>query len=89
MPEETVLGPSEEVIIDTKLRMHFPPGVVGLLGLRRKADREHRMRVSSNIIGKRVFTNCRLHAHVSRVFLCRAKVKGNHQGPVYQPSGQD
>jgi hypothetical protein len=51
MPERVVIGPSEEVLVDLKIRLKFPPGVVGMLGLKRKAERDHRMRVSCNIIG--------------------------------------
>jgi dUTPase len=52
MPEEVVIGPSEEVLVDLSIRIKFPPGVVGLLGLRRKTERAHRIRINANVIGR-------------------------------------
>jgi len=69
MPETVTIEPSEEILVDLQVRVKFPPGVVGILGLRRKAERAHRMRISNHIIGKRVHKQDAGAAQVILIFL--------------------
>jgi hypothetical protein len=89
MPEEVVIAPGEEVLVDTKIQLRFAPGTCGMLGVRRSVDRRHRLRLSNSVIGER-WGPCLIKATTSNLvpFAHRSFVQGHCEGDGDQP-GKD